>query len=188
MIIKSYIVEKDLNKISNYNLILFYGANLGLKKDFKRLIKDSNKKNLITNFYQDEIIKNQKSIIDEMNNVSLFEEKKILFIENATDKIFSIVSQITENIRDNKLIIFAEALDKKSKLRNFFEKAENAAAIACYEDNEISIKNILMERLKGFQGLTPENINLIIENSNLDRVKLNNELNKIIFVAFDSIR
>ena len=66
-----------------------------------------------------------------MNNVSLFEEKKILFIENATEKIFSIVSQITENIRDNKLIIFAEALDKKSKLRNFFEKAENAAAIAC---------------------------------------------------------
>ncbi len=180
MIIKSYIVEKDLNKISNYNLILFYGANLGLKKDFKRVIKDSNKKNLITNFYQDEIIKNQKSIIDEMNNVSLFEEKKILFIENATEKIFSIVSQITENIRDNKLIIFAEALDKKSKLRNFFEKAENAAAIACYEDNEISIKNILMERLKSFRGLTPENINLIIENSNLDRVKLNNELNKII--------
>ena len=76
MIIKSYIVEKDLNKISNYNLILFYGANLGLKKDFKRVIKDSNKKNLITNFYQDEIIKNQKLIIDEINNVSLFEEKK----------------------------------------------------------------------------------------------------------------
>ena len=40
--------------------------------------------------------------------------------------------QITENIRDNKLIIFAEALDKKSKLRNFFEKDENSADIACY--------------------------------------------------------
>ena len=78
MIIKSYIVEKDLNKISNYNLILFYGANLGLKKDFKRVIKDLNKKNLITNFYQDEIIKNQKLIIDEINNVSLFEEKNII--------------------------------------------------------------------------------------------------------------
>ena len=180
MIIKSYIVEKDLNKISNCNFILFYGANLGLKKDFKRVIKDSNKKNLIINFYQDEIVKNQKSIIDEINNVSLFEDKKILFIENATEKIFSIVNQIIEDIRDNKLIIFAEALDKKSKLRNFFEKTENAAAIACYEDNEISIKNILMKRLKSFQGLTPENINLIIENSNLDRVKLNNELNKII--------
>ena len=38
--------------------------------------------------------------------------KKILFIENAIEKIFSIVSQITKNIRDNKLIIFAEALDK----------------------------------------------------------------------------
>ena len=36
-----------------------------------------------------------------------------------------------------------------------------------------------MERLKDFKANT-ENVNLIIENSNLDRVKLNNELNKII--------
>ena len=49
-----------------------------------------------------------------------------------------------------------------------------------YEDNEISIKKIILEKLKGFEGLTTENINLILNHTNLDRSKLNNELEKII--------
>ena len=36
-----------------------------------------------------------------------------------------------------------------------------------------------MQKLKGLSGLTPNTINLIIENCNLDRVKLNNEIEKI---------
>ena len=46
-------------------------------------------------------------------------------------------------------------------------------------DNEISLKNIILERLMGYDGLSSENINLIIDNCKLDRVKLNNELDKI---------
>ena len=51
--------------------------------------------------------------------------------------------------------------------------------MACYNDNEINIKKIILERLKGYEGLSTMSINLIIENSNLDRAKLNNELDKI---------
>lgn len=179
MIFKSYVIEKEPIKISSFNLILFYGVNLGLKKDFKKKIRELNKKDLILTFNHDEIIKNQNLIINEINNVSLFQEKKTLFIENATDKILSIIDQIINNIGDNKVVLFADALDKKSKLRDFFEKSSNTVAIACYEDNEISIRNIILEKLQGFHGLSPEIINLIIENCNFDRVKLNNELNKI---------
>ena len=39
MIFKSYIVEKDILKLENFLAILFYGENLGLKDDFKDLIK-----------------------------------------------------------------------------------------------------------------------------------------------------
>ena len=52
--------------------------------------------------------------------------------------------------------------------------------MACYLDNEISIKKIIINTLKGFEGLTTQNVNLIIENSNLNRVKLYNELEKIV--------
>ncbi|MDA9180784.1 hypothetical protein N9O04_00665 [Pelagibacteraceae bacterium] len=39
---------------------------------------------------------------------------------------------------------------------------------------------MILDKLKSFEGLSPQNINMIIENTNLDRVKLNNELDKII--------
>ena len=41
------------------------------------------------------------------------------------------------------------------------------------------MKTIVQNKLREFTGLTPININLIVENSNLDRAKLNNELEKI---------
>ena len=43
----------------------------------------------------------------------------------------------------------------------------------------MSLKNIMLKELKGYQGLTTININLILANSALDRAKLNNELDKI---------
>ena len=39
---------------------------------------------------------------------------------------------------------------------------------------------MILNKLKNYSGLTPQIINLVTENSNLDRVKLNNELDKIV--------
>tara|TARA_B100000902_G_scaffold129948_1_gene129006 strand:- start:1339 stop:2331 length:993 start_codon:yes stop_codon:yes gene_type:complete len=180
MIIKSYILENNPQEISNINSILFYGVNLGLRKYFKDTIKLLNKNNLVINLLQDDIQNNNDLISNELGTPSLFQEKKIIIIDQATDKCFSILEQSMEDIKDNQIIIFSENLDKKSKLRNFFEKDNNFAAVACYEDNEISIKKIIMNKLKGFKGLNTININMILDNCGLDRVKLNNELDKIL--------
>ena len=53
------------------------------------------------------------------------------------------------------------------------------AIIPCYKDNELTIKKLIKEKLRNFKGLNTININLIIDNCNLDRVKLNNEIEKI---------
>ena len=74
---------------------------------------------------------------------------------------------------------FGDILDKKSKLRLYFEGAKNCDIVACYKDNEISIKKLITNHLKDFTGLTPQILNLLIENSNLDRFKIKNELLKI---------
>ena len=39
MILKSFLLEKNLSLIDNYNLILFYGENIGLKDEFKIALK-----------------------------------------------------------------------------------------------------------------------------------------------------
>ena len=175
---KSYLIEKNFESL-NKNIVLFHGENLGLKNDFKTLIKTKNKKSEIIKLNQEEIVKDTNAIFNELNNLSLFNSSKIYLIELSNDKILEIIKEILEKFNNQKIYIFANALDKKSKIRNFFEKSNECGIIACYQDNEITIKNIILKELKGYSGVTTADISLIVDNCNLDRVKLYNELNKI---------
>ena len=69
-------------------------------------------------------------------------------------------------------------LDKKSKIRSYFEKSKLCGSVACYPDNEITIRKIIEKKLNGYSGITPQIINIIIQNTNLNRNKVNNEIEK----------
>lgn len=179
MISKSFEIESNPSLLKKSKLCLFFGENLGLKNDLKKIIKEQNKEFSIQNVFQNDILSNKDAFFDEIFNGSLFEEKKIFFINQASDKIFDVIKELELKLDNQEIYLFSEILDKKSKLRGFFEKSKIYISIACYPDNEITIKKIIQNALKGYKGLTLENINLIIENCNLDRDKLRNELSKI---------
>ena len=179
MIFKSYILEENFQSIENLSMFLFYGENYGLKKEFKENIKNLNKSKEILNFFQDEIVKNKNILINEISNKSLFNEKKIIFINEVNDKIIDILDEIAESVQDEKIFLFADVLDKKSKLRGYFEKTKTGGIAACYQDNEITFRKIIMKKLSRYKGLSTEIINLVIQNTGLDRSKLNNEIDKI---------
>ena len=101
-------------------------------------------------------------------------------VNGVSDKIIDQIQKIEQIIDDRKIYFFSEVLEKKSKLRNYFEKSANTAIIPCYSDNEITIKKIIQERLSGFKNLNNQTINLILNSCGLDRVKINNEIQKII--------
>ncbi len=178
MIYKSYLIEKNINSLKE-NLVLFYGENFGIKKDFREKIKDTNKNCDFLFFDQKNIIENSKILYGELFNISLFEKNKIFFIENVNEKILEIIQDIQPSLENQRIYLFADVLEKKSKIRSFFEKSKECAVIACYPDNEITIKNIILERLKGYEGLSSINVNLILNHVSLDRIKLNNEIDKI---------
>ncbi len=180
MIFKSYILEQNIGSASNLKMFLFYGENQGLKKDFKEKLKIQNKNVEILTLFQEQIIQNKNILINEINNKSLFDKKKIIFINEVNDKIIDILEDIIDNMDEEKIFLFSDPLDKKSKLRNYFEKSKSCGITACYQDNEITIKKIIMTRLKGYNGLTTEVTNFIIQNTGLDRNKVNNEIDKII--------
>ena len=178
MIYKSYLIEQNINLLDK-NLFLFYGENLGLKNELKDKIKFQNKNAEIINLSQDDIINNIDNFFNEILNISLFDEKKIYFINQVNDKILDAIKMIEPKIDSQKFYLMSESLDKRSKIRNYFEKSNNCGVVACYIDNEISFKKIIIERLKNYKGVTAENINLISDKCNFNRDKLNNELDKI---------
>ena len=179
MIIKSYIFEKNPSFYKNFKSILFYGENIGLKRDLKFNIKNNNTASFI-NFTQDEILKNENVLFEELLNSSLFNEKKIIFIENCSDKLFKIIETYFKKKIEHKIVLFSDNLDKRSKLRNFFEMSKEYHCVACYPDNNINLQKIIINKLKDFQGINQEIINSILSASNNDRYKLYNEIEKII--------
>ena len=178
MIFKSYILDQNIELLKN-KIFLFYGENQGLKTEFKKNLKRKNKTKEIINLFQDDIVKDKNILIKEVNNKSLFQKEKVIFVNQANDKIFDILEIIDKYIDNERIFIFSDALDKKSKLRNYFEKSKEYGITACYDDNEITIRKIVTNKLKTYNGLTPDIINLIIQNSGLNRDKVNNEIEKI---------
>ena len=180
MITKSYIAEQNINSLNENKVVLFYGENQGLKKDFKKNLKIVNKNSEILNYFQDEILKDKSLLISEIKNKSLFDEEKVIFIDHTNDKIFEIIEKVLKDIDKEKIFIFADILDKKSKMRNSFEKSKDLVCVPCYQDNEITIRKIITSRLNKYQGLNSELVNLIVKNCGLDRNKINNEVDKIV--------
>ena len=186
MILKSYEIQKSKANLLKYNFILMYGENLGLKKDIKEIIKKEiqnvSSDLEIASLYQDEMLENKQNFYDLIYSGSLFGTKKIITIHKATDKIFNEISDIYKKYPESiYLIIFSDILEKKSKLRNFFEKEKRTICIPCYLDNERDLEIIATAELKKNNIKLPrEAINLLIEKSNSDRDNLKNEIKKII--------
>ena len=177
MILKSFELNKiDLNK---NKIILMYGKNEGLKNESLNLILKNSKH--ILNFDEKEVLENSLSFLESTLSKSLFENEKIIIIKRATDKIFKIIEEIeSRNIEDINIIINAENLEKKSKLRSFFEKSKNHLCIPFYPDNEQSLSKICLNYFQTKKiPVSQSSINLIIGKCNGDRGILLNELKKI---------
>jgi DNA polymerase-3 subunit delta len=181
LIVKSYIIEKNESTLDDYKSVLIYGENQGLREDLKNIIKKKNTDSEIINLFQDEIINNKNILFDETNNVSLFSTKKIIFVHEATDKIFNQIEEIlAKPINDLKIIVLANTLEKKTKLRNIYEKDKKFAVVPCYLDNEMTLSFYINKQLKNIKGVNQEIINLLINNSNSDRKAISNEIKKIV--------
>ena len=185
MIIKSYEIQKNKFNLLKNNFVLLYGENYGLKKEIKSFIsteiKQKNASVEILSLYENEIFDNEENFYNLAYTGSLFGKKKIITIYEASDKIINKINDIYTKYPENVfLIIFSEILEKKSKLRNFFEKNKKTICIPCYLDSEKDLKIIAQSELKKNNILiSDEGINLLIEKSNSDRNNLRNEIEKI---------
>ena len=78
MILKSFLVEKNISLIDEYPIVsLFYGENIGLKDEIKFEIKKKYKDFEQISFNQDEILKNENLLDEQIYNVSLFNKNKL---------------------------------------------------------------------------------------------------------------
>ncbi len=179
MIVKHFELNKNI--IVNKKFFLLYGNNSGLiRETIKNSLKPILYKKVFT-YDESEVINNLDDFKEEVLNKSFFENEKLIIISRSTDKILKVVDEIIEkNIEDLAIILTSSSLEKKSKLRNFFEKNKNTICMPFYEDNEKSLVSIIQNFLKTKKILlSNQSINLIIQRCGGDRINLYNELQKI---------
>ena len=177
MILKSFEIKKIDQCINN--LLLFYGKNEGLKNEtLDILIKN---KNNISNYDEKEVLDNENDFIENILSKSLFENQKIIVIKRATDKILKIIEILyLKNLEDTTIVINSENLEKKSKLRSFFEKDKKLVCVPFYPDNDQTLSKLAYNFLRDKKiSISPSNINLIVNKCSGDRETLINNLQKI---------
>ena len=179
MIIKNFELERI--KKSNLYLYLFYGQNEGLKKEVLENCFIKNFKGLVEKYEEKEVIENQEEIYSKIFNKSLFEKEKIILISRTSDKIVNFIERILEkNVSDIKIICLSEILEKKSKLRNLFEKDSKLICIPFYADDNKKLTQLCGDFFKKINvPISREILNIIVDKCQGDRNNLKRELEKV---------
>ena len=185
MIIKSF----NLNELkkNKSKLFLFYGQNEGFKDEVIESYFFKGHNGEIVKYEENQILNNENSFFEVCLNESLFEEKKIILVSRVTSKLYGTICELlSKDIHNKKIIFNSGTLEKKSKIRQLFEKDEKLICIPFYEDNNATLYQIATNFFKNKKiSISSENINLIIEKCSGDRKNLQNEMNKILNFCFE---
>jgi DNA polymerase-3 subunit delta len=183
MISKYFELKKKIK--DNINFFLLYGSNTGLiDETINSVLKPIFSKN-IYHYDENEVLAEIDEFKEKIFNKSFFEENKLIIISRASDKILNIIEEIIDNkLKDIKIIIKSNILEKKSKLRSFFEKNSEMIIVPFYEDNNQTLISLAQNFFKEKKiKISTQSINFIVERSKGDRINLKNELEKISFYS-----
>ena len=178
MIIKSF--ELDKIKIETV-FFLFHGGNQGHKNEIIKTKFQVKYKDSTYNYDENEILINKESFFNNVLSKSFFENEKLIIINRITDKILDVVEELIEKkIPDLLIILNANVLEKRSKIRSLFEKNRDVACVAFYEDTIQTLSGIANNFFRVIKvSVSQEVINIIVQRTRGDRLNLTNELEKI---------
>ena len=179
MILKSF--ELNKLKLKNHNFYLFYGNNEGLKEEIIKNLFEKNYPDKVYRYEEREILEKKNDFFDSVLTKSFFDNEKLIIINRASDKFRIFIEELIEiSPQDIRFILNSKNLEKKSTLRNFFEKGKEIIISPFYEDNNQTLNSIISQFFRNKKvPISQQLINILIERSRGDRKNLNNELAKI---------
>ena len=172
---------QDLNKNINAKIFLFHGVNEGqkeeiLEKKFKPIFGEN-----VFKYYEKEIFSDVENFYNQILSKSFFEKNKLIIIKDVSDKIKDEIDILkSKKLDEIKIVLICNILDKKSKLRNLFEREKDLVSIAFYSDNNQTLTAITKSFFLAKNiSISQESIDLLVIRANGERKNLNNELKKI---------
>jgi DNA polymerase-3 subunit delta len=187
--------ERFLTKTpANICAILLYGPNAGLVGEFgdrltQTIVPSLKDQDRIADLSADVIRKDPARLADEAAQFSMFSPgRRVIRIRDASEGMGELFADFLKTVSgDARIVVEAGELNARASLRQVFEAAKNAAAIACYEDTPETLIELAGEILKSNGAAADRQaLELIVARLGLDRRLLRSELEKaLIFLGPD---
>jgi DNA polymerase III subunit delta len=167
--------------------ILFYGENPGLARDFadavtRKIVPDAKDSERCVELSAADLRKDPARLSDEASQMSMFSPgRRVIRIRDASEGMGEIfASFLKESAGDAMVLVEAQELSAKASLRQAFESAANAAAVACYEDTLETLVRLAADELKPLGiGVEDGALEALVARTGADRRILRGELQKI---------
>lgn len=168
-------------------VILIYGPEGGLMKERsaiigKTVVADLNDPFNAVTLSADKLLEDPARLMDEAMAMSMMGGSRLIRIEDASDSLSPLVKDYLQNpSAQNLVVIEAGELNTKSPLRALIEKADNAAALPCYVEDERDLGGLIRDTLKE-AGLAIDHdaSGLLAAALVGDRLRARSELDKLI--------
>jgi DNA polymerase-3 subunit delta len=187
-ILKSPQLERFLRKPNPETVcVLIYGSDIGAVKERAKAIVKAVAGSLDDPFNtvrldDDMIARDPGLLADEYAAISMMGGRRAIWVSEAAEGCAKAVETLLGRPPTGNLII-AEAgnLAKKAKLRTMLEAAPSAAVIACYEDSDQDLRElILQEAKKASLNVEEEAMAELLELLGGDRALSRQEISKLV--------
>ena len=166
--------------------VLIYGPDLGLVREradqlIRNVVEDINDPFLISSLNGPALRQDSTALVDNAAALSFSQGRRVIRVRDVTDGHSKIFAAFLDNPKGDSLVIIETGeLAARSSLRKTFETADNAAALACYADDDRRLHHVIEETLRR-HGVTVsrEAMDYLLGQLGADRMVTRNELEKL---------
>lgn len=163
--------------------VLIYGPDKGLISNACNEISITLIKNIETLSYQNAAM---QGFDITLNNINLFSSANLVKITNSPTSIDSNLKNLLLSGTHHIPIFIADELAPTSSLRKFFESEDSCAALACYHDDENTIRKIAGARIiAAGKTISSDALGFLSHHLIGDRYIIENELEKLLAFTYD---
>lgn len=179
-------INELLNKIEKGTIkgLLLYGPDKGYISRISEIIIKKFDFLSITYTYQN--ISSAGHLQTLLNTKNFFNKKEFIKITNIPSTLDQKFKLVLASEFNNFPVFIGDELTPNSSVRNFFEKEEYLASLACYHDEEQNILKLILKKCQeASKSIDDEALKFLKENLKGDHRYIISELEKIIFYTYD---
>lgn len=175
-------------------VVLVYGPEDGLMRERARtiglsVVSDYSDPFNVAVLNAEQLADDPARLADEAHAISMMGGGRLIRVENAGDKLTTLIKSYLESPSTHNLVILeAGELGPRSSLRKLCESAGSAVALPCYVEDERDVSRLIRESVQAEDlSIEPDAVQWLAANLAGNRGRIRSELTKLITYKMEGL-